>query len=333
MAKLLTHHDPAHLHATLGSLCLLQFLFRLFQVFAKGTAFPSDEPVWLQCVGVGLHGCLSWSSLLLPLPAKRNFSSPMIWHEARLHTITFSTRHVVATIITLLNLWPQNVFLNAAMKLAVVLAAVFAAKLVTDKLGDKEKRTTNSMPYPAHITEDMQKKIKKFYAHSQFGATVMLMSEEPTLCYTPLLAIQAAPLLMTLVRKGKINAMKYHQGYAFTLWVAPLVWFRLALTCDIAHIASSLNAVVGREVAVHLRLKKLYSTELSWALAVVAQFLLHPLWLQAQRFLLGTYADYFFRGFIILGLLHTLKLNTKLMYPAFVKYTVQSETPVASKES
>ena len=74
------------------------------------------------------------------------------------------------------------------------------------------------MPYPKEIDQDMQKGIKRLYAEAQFGATIIAVSENPTLSFLPLVGIQAAPFLMTLVRKGKITAIWYHRVYALTLW-------------------------------------------------------------------------------------------------------------------
>ena len=79
MSPLVTRHDPFHVHKTLGLLVLLHFIYRYALLFSCGTAFPATESLSAQTAGVLLHGVLTWSSLLLRLPAKRNFASPMIW--------------------------------------------------------------------------------------------------------------------------------------------------------------------------------------------------------------------------------------------------------------
>jgi len=39
----------------------------------------------------------------------------------------------------------------------------------------------------------------------------------------PLLAIQSAPFLMTLVRKGKVSSLTYHRIYSASFWIAFVV--------------------------------------------------------------------------------------------------------------
>ena len=79
MAKLFTHHDQYHIHKTLGLLVLLHYLYRFALLYQYGDAFPSNvESPLVDSAGVILHGLLSWSSLLLPLPTKRNFNAPMV---------------------------------------------------------------------------------------------------------------------------------------------------------------------------------------------------------------------------------------------------------------
>lgn len=146
MAHLITDHDPFHVHKLLGLFCLLHFLFRLLNLTLHGTAFPESESTAVQVGCVLAHGLLSWSSLLLPLPAKRNYSSPMIWPEFRFHSIGFVSRHVVATALTLADAWPKEPLYEAAAKMAVVVATVLAARHITARHGSKEKRTTNAMP-------------------------------------------------------------------------------------------------------------------------------------------------------------------------------------------
>lgn len=146
MAKLITSHDPFHVHKTIGVFVLLHYLYRFFLLFTTGSAFPEEEPAVQASICVAVHGVLSWSSLLLPLPSKRNFQGPMIWPEFRAHSITFASRHVVATIVSLNHLWPTNVWLDVVAKIALVWGTQRVASEITNRIGDREKRTTNSMP-------------------------------------------------------------------------------------------------------------------------------------------------------------------------------------------
>ena len=110
MAHLFTRHDPFHLHKTFGLFALLNFLLRFYYVVRFGTSFPATESKSFACASVFIHAMLPAVSLFLPLPSKRNFASPMIWPEFRLHSVLFSSRHVMSTLVTLLELWPTQIW-------------------------------------------------------------------------------------------------------------------------------------------------------------------------------------------------------------------------------
>jgi len=181
-----------------------------------------QESLFIKIVCLVLHAVLSWSSLLLPLPKLRNHSSPMIWPEFRYHSILFATRHVL---ISILNLMSDNypLTMKIIIKCCILVSANLIARFITSKFGDNDNRTTNSMPYPSTISVSNQQKIKFEYALYQLGATLLCLTDNTLLSFMPILAIQIAPLLMTLVRKGLINALKYHQIYALTLSLNTLI--------------------------------------------------------------------------------------------------------------
>lgn len=241
MAKLITDHDPYHLHKTLGVLVLLHFIYRIGLTLIRGFVFCTvhsaqeglctDQQVHFDAAGVILHGLLSWSSLLLPLPQKRNFSSPMIWTEFRFHSITFATRGVISSVVSIYGLWPEQLLWNYASKVALILGTCYTADFITAKYGCKEQRTTNAMPYPDVITPEMQKNVKYNYAMKQMAAALSCISESPTLPWATLGAIQGAPLLMTLVRKGKVTSLTYHRTYILQL-ASPMYIFLLG---DLLH--------------------------------------------------------------------------------------------------
>ena len=275
MANLITKHDPYHVHKILGLASLMNYIFRIYYLFLHGTAFPRHEPILQAISCVLIHGILSLSSLLLPLPSNRNFSSPMIWSEFRLHSIIFAMRHVIATIFTLFNVWPDHNFADASMKLGLIILTIKCASLVTEKFGNREKRTTNSMPYPKWITEDMQIGVKDMYTRAQFGATKAIVLGDPTLSYFPLFGIQMAPLLMTLVRKGKIRSITYHRVYSLSLaisWVALFV--RLCVQPDKLMIVSLM--VSSLFPLTSLRKNKI-SREGVWVFYVTFHYTLAPM--------------------------------------------------------
>ena len=220
MAKLITNHDPYHIHKILGVLVLIHFLYRFTLLIASGTAFPSDEEPMKASFSIVLHGALSWSSLLLPLPNRRNFNSPMIWPEFRLHSILFASRHVVCSIISVNNVWPDDVVYGAFVKIFLIISTSYIAGRITNLYGCKEKHTTNAMPYPEWTNKVQQRRVKKIYSMAQFYATASCMFDDPTMNFCPLIGIQVAPLMMTLVRKGKCSSMWYHRVYSLALWTS-----------------------------------------------------------------------------------------------------------------
>ena len=152
MARLLSRQDRNHRHALLGLFSLLHFLFRLTSAIWSGNAFLPAEPVALTLLGLAPHALIHLTSLTLPLPRKRNLSAPMIWPEFRLHSAVFAGRTLVATCAGFW-LWPLH-FSGSQhpVAYALVLGTCALADLVTARVGDKEQRTTNAMPYAAHVT-------------------------------------------------------------------------------------------------------------------------------------------------------------------------------------
>ena len=249
MAHLFTNHDKYHIHKTLGLLAFCNFLLRFYYAIAYGTSFPSFESKAFSCSCVLIHALLPIASLTIPLPDKRNFAGPMIWKEFQLHSILFSCRHVLLTLITLLELWPTQsrafsgisggtkcrkeiaIMSECVMKYLIIIGVIKVASIITEKYGDKEVRTTNAMPYPGYLTEYEKTRIKCEYAKKQFGATIFaVFSGElaSSLNFAPLYAIQSAPFMMTLVRKGKCETVHYHRVYSATL-LYPLYLYHIIL--------------------------------------------------------------------------------------------------------
>ena len=229
MAHLFTNHDKYHIHKTLGLLAFCNFILRIYYAIVYGTSFPSFESKVFSGSCVLIHALLPIASLTIPLPEKRNFSGPMIWKEFQLHSILFSCRHVLLTLITLLELWPTQsrafskgiaIMLESVIKYLMIIGFIKVAAVITEKYGDKEVRTTNAMPYPGYLTEYEKTRIKCEYAKKQFGATIFaVFSGElaSSLNFAPLYAIQSAPFMMTLIRKGKCETVHYHRVYSAML--------------------------------------------------------------------------------------------------------------------
>jgi hypothetical protein len=296
MAHLISNHDPYHVHKILGLFALVHFLYRLFNIAINGYAFSEWElqegSSWpLACLL--LHGLLSWSSLLLPLTKKRILTAPMIWPEFRLHSIAFATRHVLGTGMCIAGLWSlgspeQQLTLQEAassstlpfalaqrlytfaVRSAIVLATSHAAAHITEHMGSKADRTTNSMPYPPGTSAALGQQFKAFYATAQFHATAQAVAGDATMAFAPLFAIQGAPLLMTLVRKGKLGATAYHITYTLALLVPYLALLsRLLLHPEQNALPWLVRAVAGR-LAIELRIMRHYPRPVAWIGSMVA---------------------------------------------------------------
>jgi len=290
MAHLFTNHDKYHMHKTLGLLAFCNFILRFYYAIAYGTSFPSFESKVFSCSCVIIHALLPIASLTIPLPEKRNFSSPMIWKEFQLHSILFSCRHVLFTIITLLELWPTQsrafyrdtgdaggtkgeksiaIMLESVIKYLMIIGFIKVAAVITEKYGDKEVRTTNAMPYPGYLTEYEKTRIKCEYAKKQFGATIFaVFSGElaSSLNFAPLYAIQSAPFMMTLIRKGKCETIHYHRVYSATL-LYPKYLYHIILRCFYSQFADFVICYIYI-FSYTMRVKYNWNNMKMWAIAV-----------------------------------------------------------------
>jgi hypothetical protein len=268
MAFLITHHDPGHVHTILGMICLLHFAYRIALIIVIGTAFPTSERSWVAAGCVALHGLLSWSSLLLQLPHKRNFKKPMIWHEFRLHSILFASRHVACTLVTLLAIGDRVTFsANIVGRTAIVVGVSFTARIITQRHGNRETRTTNAMPYPASIVGEQQKAIKYNYMQAQFHATAHAVMGNATSAFLPLLGIQGAAFLMTLVRKGIMKSIWYHRVYSLLLYIPYLAMLAQFVHGTISKSTILWYAGVTGFFIMRLRTRLGWPPELVWAVS------------------------------------------------------------------
>ena len=112
--------------------------------------------------------------------------------------------------------------------LLLVQATMFAASTVTNTLGCAENRTTNAMPYDPCVPEVQKVRAKRLYTYAQFQAAALVFAGDPTVAFFALTGIQSAPLLMTLVRKGKCSASTYHCVYTWSLILPFLILLRIS---------------------------------------------------------------------------------------------------------
>lgn len=273
MAKLFSHHDKFRVHGSSGFLCLIQLLLRWLLLLATGTGFLRAGSVSASIALLSVHVLAPLLSLQLVVPTRRNMVAPMIWPEFRMHSLIFSTRHAVSCALALALPRP----LAAICQLAVVHAAMAAATLTSEQLGDKVLRTTSAMPYPTAATTAEVAMVKDAYAYAQLLATAQAMSGDADLGFMPLLAIQLAPFMMTLVRKGIARSETYHFVYSCALAVCALGMASASLRSAEAMHASVFTLACGmtaRQLRFRLGLGKhatwLFAPALSWAFSITA---------------------------------------------------------------
>ena len=270
MARLLTSHDPYHIHAILGILALCHYLWRISKWHMGGIAFSVPPSAW-DVLCVTIHGWLPLASLFLHVPNVRNKENPMIWKEFRMHSIIFGLRHVLGCSACMLNLWPKDFAARIAAKWVFIAAAMCAADFATRKLGSSTHRTTNAMPYPASVPADMQLPIKDRYVFAQFGATAMSVysRDDGYAAFIPLIGIQSSAFCMTLVRKHKLSARGYHLIYSASLVLAgpwTLMW-KYVILRDPDHHGPALLAGMFVVMPMRLYCRKI-PKELLWLLGV-----------------------------------------------------------------
>lgn len=271
MARLLTHHDKFHVHAFLGVIALLHFAFRYAYIYVAGTdsfwAYSSLSTVIL----VGVHFLLHASSFQFILPP-RNWKKPMVWDEFRIHNAIFAGRNLIGTLLcALVPDWWHHWQINTGVffvKVALILCTCAAADWATAKCGSKTHRTTNAMPYPPNTSAAVEAGAKMFYARAQFGAAVGSIFAPPSVSFVCVLAIEGASLLMTLVRKGRIESRHYHALYTLSLVLPYTALARIVLSDLDAHAMWALAAISAWLVACCLRFHTGMSKYYIWPIAL-----------------------------------------------------------------
>jgi hypothetical protein len=240
MGRLVTREDPAHVHKALGACALAHFAYRFGSLAVRGTMGLDGTPVDVALVAC--HATLSLSSLVFRLPARRHERMPMIYPEFRAHSVLFALRSVACCVLAMLGV---GVWARAAVCVATMLAADAATAR------HAEGTTMRAMPFDAGVTAERRAVVTLYHSLSQANATALMVLDADA-AFAPLLAIQLAAFLMTLVRKGFISTTTWHGAYTATL-------------------AACVFAVDGRGFA--------------WSSAVGAWFAVARMWLGAPKYL------------------------------------------------
>ena len=212
--KLVTREDPNFIHKVLGFSCLINFIYQFSHLFRYGRMNLRNNPY--APLLIMLHGLLSFSSFIFHVPLNRHKGLPMIYKEFRLHSIIFALRSVVCALCFYyrLSLIFNVFFINLTMVYADIVTHLYEA----------ETKTMRGMPYGKEIEEEDKKNVTYMHSVQQFGATMFMMGNIDS-AFAPLLAIQIAAFLMTLVRKSIISELDWHRLYAISLWLNIFVYW------------------------------------------------------------------------------------------------------------
>ena len=212
--KLVTREDPNFIHKFFGLSCLVNFIYQFSYLALYGRMNLADNihtPILLM-----IHGGLSLSSLIFHVPLNRHKGAPMIYKEFRLHSIVFALRSVLCGLVFYfkLDLFYNIIIINLTMMSADIITKLFKA----------ETKTMRGMPFGKDLKEDEKKQVTDMHSSQQFGATIFMMTNIEG-AFSPLLAIQIAAFLMTLVRKSIISELDWHRLYAVSLWLNIFVYW------------------------------------------------------------------------------------------------------------
>jgi len=239
ISKLITHEDKFHIHKLMGVASLLNYFYLFFDCFYSGAtatltlrranSFPFIALTWV-------HTALSLSALQFLIPRTRTGILPMIWQEFRAHSIIFAVRSFfIINLLHALQLFPSSsrkeilnpgahIVAHTLIRTTCVLLAMKLADISTHYLRENRKETTTAtMPYWSDCDPRLQARIKYFYTHSQFMATITCLFSDAPYILAVAFPIQIASFLMTLVRKNIISAFWYHALYAGSLGTVYLI--------------------------------------------------------------------------------------------------------------
>jgi hypothetical protein len=208
--KLITKEDSMHFHKILGILCLGSFIYR-WSCFAIYREMFFQNTFGL--ASLLAHMLLSGSSLIFHIPRKRHQGKPMIYPEYRAHSIVFTIRNLLSCIL----FWFE--YDQRWIRYILCLANMVVADTISSKYTETASQTTmRNMPMDGIISEAAQQRNKFQQSKSQIYATIMCIGSLDG-SFMPVMAIQIAAFLMTLVRKNIISTLTWHRIYNISLWI------------------------------------------------------------------------------------------------------------------
>lgn len=216
MKRLVTHEDARifHMHKFFGVLCLAHFVYRLKIWYDTGFLGldSSYQTLWL----IMMHAMLHVTSFSFHVQNRRNQVYNIIWPEMRWHSLIFAYR----SLLVLIALWMYECgllgyFLLKCVRVCIVFGTMISADYVTRTMG--QGNTMRSNPYPSNVPMWCRVLHNYFYSISQVYATLNMLYRDNNLVFLSLIAIQTAPFLMTLQKKGIITQAGWHFWYTLAI--------------------------------------------------------------------------------------------------------------------
>jgi hypothetical protein len=217
--KLVTSHDPYHVHKTLGLGCLSSFLYHYGVNWPLTGSLGATTPILL------LHVALSCSGIQFTVPAQRILKWPtMIWEEYRLHAVVFSFRALPVA------------WLDPGLPRAVCIAAVhMAADEVTRHWG-RDGNTTVRGDHDRAKSRRLWWMTRSYAVYQYLALASHLVGRNGMdLGYNSFIAVQSSAFCMTLHRKGLITWKSHAIVYLICIAlsagfiVQSLPWWQIAL--------------------------------------------------------------------------------------------------------
>lgn len=209
---LITKEDPLHVHKTLGTLCLLSYLWRLTQGGEEKDMAFASHPEWTLPT-IGLHILLNLSSFEFRIPPRRIDSGYRIWPEYRLHSLVFLCRSLACMTLRWFEQTYQKPPLHV-MNLVIVMASMAAADLGSHLAGGKHQSG-----FARQL--DVPHGVKYFFSFMQIQATAgcLFVDKRFSIHFIFCMIIQCNAFLMTLRRKNLAGHYTLVSLYAIMLLV------------------------------------------------------------------------------------------------------------------
>ena len=205
--KLITKEDILHVHKLLGITSLILYAYRFNKLI-----FQHDMQINSRYgfITLFVHGLLSISSFEFHISKNRHYALPIIYPEFRMHSMLFTFRSIICCLVHCYKL-------HYVLNIIVCFITMKLADIITNKY-QTNTTTMRIMPYMTYLNEYQKQEIIRMHSFMQLVATYYMVENENT-AYSPILAIQFAAFLMTLVKKGIIDIGSWHYVYSLTLWL------------------------------------------------------------------------------------------------------------------